>query len=135
MVPPLPPPSPPPFAEPPPPPSTSYRESKRNRREAWYSPAPDFQRLCIQQLDIFRRIVDPDALLSVYVRASCFSVATGFRAAEAVLSNHKVEVIAECKAAVFPMVKHPLWWASWLLNSQDGNAATWRESFSVRAVI
>ncbi|XP_021833580.1 chloroplast sensor kinase, chloroplastic [Prunus avium] len=99
-------------------------------------PSPDFQRLCIQQLDIFRRIVDPDALLSVYVRpagsyvmdrlelrrVTChpgakssdivilvgsFSVATGFRAAEAVLSNHKVEVIAECKAAVFPMVKHP----------------------------
>ncbi|KAH0991723.1 hypothetical protein GBA52_003206 [Prunus armeniaca] len=99
-------------------------------------PSPDFQRLCIQQLDIFRRIVDPDALLSVYVRpagsyvmdrlelrrVTChpgakssdivilvgsFSVATGFRAAEAVLSNHKVEVIAELKAAVFPMVKHP----------------------------
>ncbi|ONI30356.1 hypothetical protein PRUPE_1G246300 [Prunus persica] len=99
-------------------------------------PSPDFQRLCNQQLDIFRRIVDPDALLSVYVRpagsyvmdrlelrrVTChpgakssdivilvgsFSVATGFRAAEAVLSNHKVEVIAECKAAVFPMVKHP----------------------------
>ncbi|KAM5567927.1 chloroplast sensor kinase, chloroplastic [Rosa sericea] len=99
-------------------------------------PSPDFQRLCIQQLDLFRRIVHPDALLSLYVRpagsyvmdrlelrrVTCypgvnasdivilvgsFSVATGFRAAEAVLSNHKVEVIAECKAMVFPMVKHP----------------------------
>lgn len=28
-------------------------------------PSSDFQRLCIEQLDLFRRIVDPDALLSV----------------------------------------------------------------------
>ncbi|KAM1641766.1 hypothetical protein ACFX13_011831 [Malus domestica] len=99
-------------------------------------PSPDFQRLCIQQLDLFRRTVDPGALLSVYVRPAgsyvmdrlelrrvichpgvkasdivilvgSFSVAAGFRAAEAVLSNHKVEVVAECKAVVFPMVKHP----------------------------
>ncbi|KAK1578754.1 hypothetical protein Q3G72_032912 [Acer saccharum] len=31
-------------------------------------PSPDFQRLCVEQLDLFRRIVDHDALLSVYVR-------------------------------------------------------------------
>lgn len=28
-------------------------------------PSPDFQRLCLEQLDLFRRIVDPNALLSV----------------------------------------------------------------------
>lgn len=28
-------------------------------------PSPDFQRLCVQQLDLFHRIVDPDAILSV----------------------------------------------------------------------
>ncbi|KAL6190438.1 hypothetical protein ACLB2K_036835 [Fragaria x ananassa] len=98
-------------------------------------PSPDFQRLCVQQLDLFRRIIDPDALLSVYVRpagsyvmdrlelrrVTCYPgvnasdivilvgsfSATGFRAAEAVIANHKVEVVAECKAMVFPMVKHP----------------------------
>ncbi|XP_010248672.1 PREDICTED: chloroplast sensor kinase, chloroplastic [Nelumbo nucifera] len=31
-------------------------------------PSPDFQRLCVEQLDLFRRIVDPDSVLSVYVR-------------------------------------------------------------------
>lgn len=31
-------------------------------------PSPDFQRLCVQQLDLFRRIVDPDAILSVSLR-------------------------------------------------------------------
>lgn len=111
---------------------------EKDQKNGIVLPSPDFQRLCIQQLDLFRRIVDPDALLSVYVRpagsyvmdrlelrrVTCypgvnvnasdiviligsFSVATGFRAAEAVLSSHKVEVIAECKAMVFPMVKHP----------------------------
>lgn len=28
-------------------------------------PSPDFQRLCVEQLHLFRRIVDPDAVLSV----------------------------------------------------------------------
>lgn len=28
-------------------------------------PSPDFQRLCVEQLDLFRRIVDPNATLSV----------------------------------------------------------------------
>lgn len=32
-------------------------------------PSPDFQRLCLEQLDLFRRIVDPNAVLSV--RLSC----------------------------------------------------------------
>ncbi|XXG47407.1 hypothetical protein AAC387_Pa02g2068 [Persea americana] len=31
-------------------------------------PSPDFQRLCLEQLDLFRSIVDRDAILSVYVR-------------------------------------------------------------------
>lgn len=30
-------------------------------------PSPDFRRLCVEQLDLFRRIVDPEALLSVCV--------------------------------------------------------------------
>ncbi|XP_038892932.1 chloroplast sensor kinase, chloroplastic [Benincasa hispida] len=99
-------------------------------------PSPDFQRLCVEQLDLFRRIVDPDALLSVYVRPAGsyvmdrlelrrvasfpgvnvtdvvilvgnFSVPTGLRAAEAAFSSQQVEVISEHKAIVFPMVKHP----------------------------
>ncbi|XP_050373182.1 chloroplast sensor kinase, chloroplastic [Argentina anserina] len=109
---------------------------EKNQKNGTVLPSPDFQRLCLQQLELFRRIVDPDALLSVYVRpagsyvmdrlelrrVTCypssnasdivilvgsFSVATGFRAAETVLSNHKVEVVAECNAMVFPMVKPP----------------------------
>lgn len=35
-------------------------------------PSPDFQRLCLQQLDLFRRIVHPDALLSVSFYSSIF---------------------------------------------------------------
>ncbi|OVA20588.1 Histidine kinase-like ATPase [Macleaya cordata] len=31
-------------------------------------PSSDFQRLCVEQLDLFRRIIDSDAVLSVYVR-------------------------------------------------------------------
>uniref|UniRef100_A0A6N2NI44 Uncharacterized protein n=1 Tax=Salix viminalis TaxID=40686 RepID=A0A6N2NI44_SALVM len=39
-----------------------------NNKTKLVLPSPDFQRLCVQQLDLFRRIVDPDAILSVYVR-------------------------------------------------------------------
>ncbi|GMH01560.1 hypothetical protein Nepgr_003399 [Nepenthes gracilis] len=99
-------------------------------------PSPDFQRLCLDQLDLFRRIVDPNALLSVYVRPAGsyvmdqlelrrvafypkvdvsdiivlvgnFSIPTGLRAAEAALSSQEVEAISDHKALVFPMVKHP----------------------------
>ncbi|KAL5759951.1 hypothetical protein ACOSQ2_018789 [Xanthoceras sorbifolium] len=99
-------------------------------------PSPDFQRLCVEQLDLFRRIVDPDAVLSVYVRpagsyvmdrlelrrvvsypgASAadivilvgnFSVPAGLRAAEAALSSQQVQVVSDHRAVVFPMVKHP----------------------------
>ncbi|KAK6139193.1 hypothetical protein DH2020_027072 [Rehmannia glutinosa] len=38
------------------------------KSKALVLPSQDFQRLCLEQLDLFRRIVDPDALLSVYVR-------------------------------------------------------------------
>ncbi|XP_073014079.1 chloroplast sensor kinase, chloroplastic [Typha latifolia] len=31
-------------------------------------PSPDFQRLCLEQLELFRMVVDPEAILSVYVR-------------------------------------------------------------------
>lgn len=39
-------------------------------------PSPDFQRLCVEQLDLFRRIVDPDALLSVCVFLNLFELKT-----------------------------------------------------------
>ncbi|KAG8640089.1 hypothetical protein MANES_13G022900v8 [Manihot esculenta] len=99
-------------------------------------PSPDFQRLCVEQLDLFRRIVDPNATLSVYVRPAgsyvmdrlelrritsypganasdivilvgTFNIPTGLRAAEAALSNQPVELMTEHKAFVFPMVKQP----------------------------
>ncbi|KAJ4884189.1 hypothetical protein Rs2_34282 [Raphanus sativus] len=99
-------------------------------------PSPDFQRLCVEQLDLFRRIVDPNALLSIYVRpagsyvmdrlelrrVTCypsvgagdvvilvgnFGIPAGLRAAEASLSSQQVEVVSKHRAAVFPMVKHP----------------------------
>ena len=98
--------------------------------------SPDFQRLCLEQLDLFRRIVDPDAILSVYVRPAGsyvmdrlelrrvtsypgikasdivilvgnFTVPTGLRVAEAALSSQQVEVVGEHRAVVFPMVKQP----------------------------
>ncbi|MBA0798717.1 hypothetical protein Gohar_009280 [Gossypium harknessii] len=99
-------------------------------------PTPDFQRLCLEQLDLFRRIVDPDAVLSVYVRPAGsyvmdqlelrrvtsypgveaadilflvgnFTVPAGLRAAEAALSSQQMEVVGEHRAVVFPMVKQP----------------------------
>ncbi|KAI3763519.1 hypothetical protein L2E82_13429 [Cichorium intybus] len=99
-------------------------------------PSSDFQSLCMEQLDLFRRIVDPDALLSVYVRPAGsyvmdrlelrrvtvypgrnvtdvvivignFSIATGLRAAEASLLKQQAEFIPKSRALVFPMVKHP----------------------------
>ncbi|KAF8051804.1 hypothetical protein N665_1664s0004 [Sinapis alba] len=99
-------------------------------------PSPDFQRLCLEQLDLFRRIVDPNAVLSIYVRpagsyvmdrlelrrVTCypsvnagdvvilvgnFGIPAGLRAAEASLSSQQVEVVSKHRAAVFPMVKHP----------------------------
>ncbi|KAE8716570.1 Chloroplast sensor kinase [Hibiscus syriacus] len=99
-------------------------------------PTPDFQRLCLEQLDLFRRIVDPKAVLSVYVRPAGsyvmdqlelrrvtsypgvktanivflvgnFTVPTGLRAAEAALSSQQMEVVREHRAVVFPMVKQP----------------------------
>ncbi|KAF5746550.1 ATP binding protein putative isoform 1 [Tripterygium wilfordii] len=99
-------------------------------------PSSDFQKLCVEQLDLFRRTVDPNVLLSVYVRPAGsyvmdrlelrrvtthpsinaadivilignFGIPTGLRAAEAALSSKKVEVILEHRAAVFTMVKHP----------------------------
>ncbi|CAO2828871.1 unnamed protein product [Amaranthus hypochondriacus] len=99
-------------------------------------PSPDFQRLCLDQLQLFRRIVDPNAILSVYVRPAGsyvmdrlelrrvifyptvdvsevillignFDIPAGLRGAEATLSNLQAEAIPECRAVVFPMVKHP----------------------------
>ncbi|KAF3615929.1 Chloroplast sensor kinase, chloroplastic [Capsicum annuum] len=99
-------------------------------------PSIDFQRLCIEQLDLFRRIVHPDALLSVYVRPAGsyvmdrlelqritlhphanatdlvilignFSIPAGLRIAEATLSRQEVELFPELGSVVFPMVKHP----------------------------
>lgn len=99
-------------------------------------PSTDFQRLSLEQLDLFRRIVHSQAILSVYVRPAGsyvmdrlelrrvtlypgrnaaeiviligdFSVPAGLRAAEAALSNQQAEFVPEYRAVVFPMVKHP----------------------------
>lgn len=43
----------------------------------------------------------------VVILVGSFSIPTGLRAAEAVLSNQQVEFIPEYRAAVFPMVKYP----------------------------
>ncbi|KAL9390254.1 hypothetical protein Peur_018859 [Populus x canadensis] len=109
-----------------------------NNKTKLVLPSPDFQRLCVQQLDLFHRIVDPDAILSVYVRpagsyvmdrlelrrvtsypgvnasssdivilVANFNIPTGLRAAEAAFSSKQAECVAEHRAVVFPMVKHP----------------------------
>ncbi|CAN0929340.1 Chloroplast sensor kinase, chloroplastic [Linum grandiflorum] len=100
-------------------------------------PSPDFHRLCVEQLDLFRRIVHPEAVLSVYVRPAGsyvmdqlelrrvvashpgaesdevlvltgnFRIPTGLRAAEAALTRRQIEFVSEPSAVVFPMVKHP----------------------------
>ncbi|KAL2547111.1 Chloroplast sensor kinase [Forsythia ovata] len=106
------------------------------KNKALILPSPDFQLLCLEQLDLFRRIVDSDALLSVYVRPAGsyvmdrlelrritlypsvnvddivvlignFSVPAGLRAAEAAISSKQAELFPELGAVVFPMVKHP----------------------------
>ncbi|GAA0174790.1 hypothetical protein LIER_28110 [Lithospermum erythrorhizon] len=99
-------------------------------------PSSEFQRLCVEQLDLFRRIVHPDAILSVYVRPAGsyvmdrlelrritlypgvnaadivilvgnFSVTAGLRAAEAAISSQQAQFLPELGAVVFPLVKHP----------------------------
>lgn len=106
------------------------------KNKAFVLPSPDFQRLCVEQLDLFRRIVNPDAVLSVYVRPAgsyvmdrlelrlitshpgvhaadivvligSFSVPAGLRVAEAAISSRKVEFFPDFGAVVFPMVTHP----------------------------
>ncbi|XP_076909330.1 chloroplast sensor kinase, chloroplastic-like isoform X1 [Bidens hawaiensis] len=114
----------------------AQRIENNGKSKAVVVPSADFQTLCVEQMDLFRRIVDPDALLSVYVRPagsyvmdrlelrrvtvypgrnvsdililiSDFSIPTGLRAAEASLLKQQAEFIPECRALVFPMVKHP----------------------------
>lgn len=99
-------------------------------------PSVDFQRLCLEQLELFRRIVHPDSLLSVYVRPAGsyvmdrlelqlitvhprvnatdlvllignFSMPAGLRIAESALSRKEAELLPELGAVVFPLVKHP----------------------------
>ncbi|EPS63646.1 chloroplast sensor kinase, partial [Genlisea aurea] len=99
-------------------------------------PSQEFQRLCIEQIDLFRRIVEPRAFLSVYVRPSDsyvmdrlelrrinfyqsvpgadivvlvgnFCVPAGLRVSEAEISRKQVEFFPELGAVVFPMVTHP----------------------------
>ncbi|KAK8480584.1 hypothetical protein V6N13_108066 [Hibiscus sabdariffa] len=115
---------------------TQRIEKNDHRNHKLIMPTPDFQRLCLEQLHLFRRIVDPDALLSVYVRPAGsyvmdqlelrrvtsypgvkaadivflvgnFTVPAGLRAAEAALSSQQMEVVGEHRAVVFPMVKQP----------------------------
>ncbi|XAR48114.1 Histidine kinase [Bertholletia excelsa] len=109
---------------------------KEGKRKGLVLPSSDFQRLCLEQMGLFRGIVHPDALLSVFVRPagsyvmdrlelqrvmvypganasdiviliSDFRVPTGLRAAEAAISNQQVQFIPEYRAVVFPLVKHP----------------------------
>ncbi|KAK8529375.1 hypothetical protein V6N12_060157 [Hibiscus sabdariffa] len=115
---------------------TQRIEKNDHRNHKLIMPTPDFQRLCLEQLDLFRRIVNPDAVLSVYVRPAGsyvmdqlelrrvtsypgvkaadivflvgnFTVPAGLRAAEAALSSQQMEVVGEHSAVVFPMVKQP----------------------------
>ncbi|KAG7980055.1 hypothetical protein I3843_05G161500 [Carya illinoinensis] len=106
------------------------QRTEKDHKSRLVLPSPDFQRLCIEQLDLFRRILDPDAQLSVYVRPAgsyvmdrlelrratvypggvgvsdtvilvgTFGVPTGLRAAEAALSNQQVEVFVPENRAV-----------------------------------
>uniref|UniRef100_A0A2P2IS18 Uncharacterized protein MANES_13G022900 n=1 Tax=Rhizophora mucronata TaxID=61149 RepID=A0A2P2IS18_RHIMU len=109
---------------------------EKDQKSKLVLPSPDFLRLCVEQLDLFRRTVDPRAILSVYVRPAgsyvmdqlelrrvtsypgvnaaevvilvgSFNIPTGLRAAEAALSSQQVEIDANHRAIVFPMVKHP----------------------------
>ncbi|KAH0669153.1 hypothetical protein KY285_023311 [Solanum tuberosum] len=93
-------------------------------------------RLCLEQPELFRRIVHPDSVLSVYVRPAGsyvmdrlelqriilhprvnatdlvilignFSIPAGLRIAEAALSRQEAELLPELGAVVFPMLKHP----------------------------
>ncbi|KAD7116459.1 hypothetical protein E3N88_03727 [Mikania micrantha] len=112
------------------------RIEKNGKNKTLVLPSSDFQTLCIEQMDLFRRIVDADAILSVYVRPAGsyvmdrlelrrvtvypgrnvadililvgdFSISTGLRAAEASLLKQQAEFIPEFQALVFPLVKHP----------------------------
>ncbi|XP_041012103.1 chloroplast sensor kinase, chloroplastic isoform X2 [Juglans microcarpa x Juglans regia] len=106
------------------------QRTEKDHKSRLVLPSPDFQRLCIEQLDLFRRVLDPDAQLSVYVRPAgsyvmdrlelrratvypggvdvsdtvilvgTFGVPTGLRAAEAALSNQQVEVFVPENRAV-----------------------------------
>ncbi|XP_060214034.1 chloroplast sensor kinase, chloroplastic [Lycium barbarum] len=111
-------------------------EKDEGKNRGLVLPSADFQRLCVEQLQLFRRIVHPDSLLSVYVRPAgsyvmdClelrritlhphanatdlvilignFSIPAGLRIAEAALSRKEAELLPELGAVVFPMVKHP----------------------------
>ncbi|CAA3030554.1 chloroplast sensor kinase, chloroplastic isoform X2 [Olea europaea var. sylvestris] len=106
------------------------------KNKALILPSSDFQRICLEQLDLFRRIVDSEALLSIYVRPAGsyvmdrlelrritfypdvnvddivvlignFSIPAGLRVAEAAISSKQAELFPELGAVVFPMVKHP----------------------------
>ncbi|KAE8719604.1 Chloroplast sensor kinase [Hibiscus syriacus] len=111
-------------------------EKNDHRNHKLIMSTPDFQRLCLEQIDIFCRIVDNDAVLSVYIRPAGsyvmdqlelrrvtsypgvkaveivflvgnFTVPAGLRDAEAALSSQQMEVVGEHRAVVFPMVKQP----------------------------
>ncbi|KAJ9563796.1 hypothetical protein OSB04_008956 [Centaurea solstitialis] len=96
------------------------RIEKDGKSKGIVLPSSDFQTLCVEQLDLFRRIVHPEALLSTS-RQLCYgqaraaveslfilegmwpiSIATGLRAAEASLLKQQAEFIPESRALVFP---------------------------------
>lgn len=64
----------------------------------------------MDRLELRRITVFPEGVADVpdiVILVGNFGVPTGLRAAEAALSNQQVEVVAENRAVVFPMVKHP----------------------------
>ncbi|KAL6969377.1 quinolinate synthase [Sarracenia purpurea var. burkii] len=62
----------------------------------------------MDQLELRRVAVYPGVnAADIVILVSNFSIPTGLRVAEAAISNQKAEFISECKAVVFPMVKHP----------------------------
>ncbi|XP_028114617.1 chloroplast sensor kinase, chloroplastic isoform X5 [Camellia sinensis] len=62
----------------------------------------------MDQLELRRVTVYPRVnAADIVILISNFSVPTGLRVAEATISNQQAEFIPECRAVVFPMVKHP----------------------------
>ncbi|KAK4402717.1 Chloroplast sensor kinase, chloroplastic [Sesamum angolense] len=97
------------------------------KSKALVLPSQDFQRLCLEQLDLFRRIVDSDALLSVYVRPAGSYVMDRLELRRITLypGVHATDIVAEffpeLGAVVFPMKAMLLQQSSWQNNVRMSN--------------